>query len=275
MIRLNDSIGYVLDVDASKVIEAVRSTGVTVTPAMMHYAHYLISNMKNIGTWQLCNAVYGFVGGTAASHKFNWKDLRDVDAAFRLIFSNVTHSSLGIITSGAADGSSYADTKLIPSTTLTVDNNHMSSYVTQNVAGTYLMGAIDDTTNQFQNLTLANRIGSIGIFGSTGAGNADRILTIASSNITGFNLGSKNGSALYQLNKQQFLTITTTQDLGSNILPTFSIWIGGLQRQIVSPNPYASANTFNFSSVGGAISTTQAIQQSQIVTNAQAILNRA
>jgi len=77
--NIGGSIPCLFDLDASKVIEAVRSTGVTITPAMRHYAHYLISNAKNIGTWQLSNAFYGFVGGTAASHKFNWKDLRDVE----------------------------------------------------------------------------------------------------------------------------------------------------------------------------------------------------
>ena len=114
----NNSIGYVLDVDASKVIEAVRSTGVTITPAMMHYAHYLISNMKNIGTWQLSNAVYGFVGGTSASHKWNWKDLRDVDGAFRLTFINtgdIIHSSNGV-SFGGTNG--YADSNLLPSLNL-------------------------------------------------------------------------------------------------------------------------------------------------------------
>jgi len=269
----NNSIGYVLDVDASKVIEAVRSTGVTITPAMMHYAHYLISNMKAIGTWQLSNAVYGFVGGTAAAHKWNWKNPIDTDAAFRATFSNVTHSAFGIITTGAADASSYADTKLIPSSVLALNNNHLSCYVSQNIFGSYLMGAINDITNQ-PHLTLANRLGGIGLFGSTGTGVTDRIITTASQSIAGYNLGSKSGSTLYQLNKQQFLTISTINNLGSDLLPPYSVWIGGLQKQDATLNPYASANTFSFSSIGEGFSTTQAIQQSQIVTNAQAILNR-
>jgi hypothetical protein len=58
-------------------------------------------------------AIYPFVGGTAESHKFNLKDPRDLDAAFRIQFyGGWTHSSTGILPNGS---NAYADTKLIPS----------------------------------------------------------------------------------------------------------------------------------------------------------------
>jgi hypothetical protein len=54
-------------------------------------------------------ALYPFVGGTAAQHKFNLKDPRDLDAAFRLVFNGGwTHSSNGALPNGT---NAYADTK--------------------------------------------------------------------------------------------------------------------------------------------------------------------
>jgi hypothetical protein len=59
-------------------------------------------------------ALYPFVGSTASQHKFNLKDPRDLDAAFRLrFFGDVTHSSNGV-KGGGVNG--YFDTFLNPST---------------------------------------------------------------------------------------------------------------------------------------------------------------
>ena len=54
-------------------------------------------------------ALYPFVGGTATSHKFNLKDPRDLDAAFRLQFNGGwTHNSNGVTPNGT---NGYADNK--------------------------------------------------------------------------------------------------------------------------------------------------------------------
>jgi len=193
MIRLNSSIAYVLDVDASKVIEAVRSTGVTITPAMMHYAHYLISNMKAIGTWSLCSAVYGFVGGTAASHKFNWKDLRDVDAAFRLSYEgSQTNDSNGIKNNSAAAGNALL-THLNVNSGFSYNNFHFGLYINQVGLSTqddigviqttgseaYIMGSnVEGTTQRFVTLPSVSSV------------------SVISSQKTGFFCGSKINTAI-------------------------------------------------------------------------------
>src|SRR5215510_612652 len=43
----------------------------------------LITNARNHNWWSLCKAIYPFVGGTSESCKFNLKDPRDDDAAYR------------------------------------------------------------------------------------------------------------------------------------------------------------------------------------------------
>jgi hypothetical protein len=55
--------------------------------------------------------IYPFVGGTAYTHKFNLKDPRDLDAAFRIqFFGAVTHNNLGVSSSAAG----YGDTRFSP-----------------------------------------------------------------------------------------------------------------------------------------------------------------
>jgi hypothetical protein len=62
----------------------------------------------------------------ASQFKYNLKDPRDLDAAFRLVFNGGwTHSSTGATPNGV---NAYADTKLVPSSVLTNNNTHLSFY---------------------------------------------------------------------------------------------------------------------------------------------------
>lgn len=255
---------YILDVDASKVIEAVRSTGVTITPAMMHYAHYLISNMKNIGTWQLSNAVYGFVGGTAASHKWNWKDLRDVDAAFRLTFFNSpTHNSSGVLWNGT---NQYANTFLIPSTTLSTTSTHLSYYTpTNNLIGSQTpIGTIDIDNTKFLQINIT--------LGSFLSGGVTSITSYPPTTTNGYTIGIRQAINL-QAVFYKGLKVAANTFSGNLSLPANSVFIGGRNSAVGLNQP--SVHTASFSSIGAGFTDTQAQQQSQIVTNAQAILNRA
>ena len=255
---------YILDVDASKVIEAVRSTGVTITPAMMHYAHYLISNMKAIGTWSLCSAVYGFVGGTAGSHKFNWKDTRDLDAAFRLVFNGtVTHSSNGM----QGDGSTgYADTKFNPSLYASLNSHHISIYVGNNV-GTYSydMGCYDGT---YENMIIS-RYGNDLAYQSINTNSA--FVTAPNTDSRGYfmaNRTASNSSALYK----NGIILANPATPASTSVPNFNYGIMCTNRAI--PGGFTTRR-MQLVTIGAGLTDTQAIQQSQIVTNAQNILNRA
>jgi len=71
-------------------------------------------------------AIYPFVGGTASAHKFNLKDPRDLDAAYRLVFNGGwTHSSTGAQPNGT---NGYADTKLAPSSALALNSASFGFY---------------------------------------------------------------------------------------------------------------------------------------------------
>jgi len=68
----------------------------------------LTISLKNYGIWGKMKAIYPFVGGTASSHKWNLKDSRDLDAAFRLNFlGGWTHDANGVQPNGT---NGYADT---------------------------------------------------------------------------------------------------------------------------------------------------------------------
>jgi len=78
-------------------------------------------------------ALYPFVGGTAASHRFNLKDPRTVDAAFYLDFlGGGTHSANGYQPNGST---AYAETYFNPTTGYSVNNNaHISFYSRTNLS---------------------------------------------------------------------------------------------------------------------------------------------
>lgn len=262
--NINNSVGYILDVDASKVIEAVRSTGVVITPAMRHYAHYLISNMKNIGTWQLSSAVYGMMGGTAASHKWNWKDLRDVDAAFRLTYSGgITHSANGMQGNGTTG---YANTFLPQNFNTNLSSLHVSfnsfsnptysdqveigcwssfgaSMVVMQTPQTYITGSFPYADITFPTNAIGYRITS----------------RTSASRITCFANGMQGGTSLVTVPVNAISLSFSI--LGLNV-------VGGGTQNI-------SNRGCSFATIGAGLTDQQAIQQSQIVTNSQNILNRA
>jgi hypothetical protein len=111
-----------LDPDAAAFIAAAGITDATQQSAI--YA--LVISMKANGTWTKMIAIYPFVGGTATTHKYNLKDPRDLNAAYRLsFFGGLTHSSNGVAFDGV---NSYADTFLTPSGVLAANNNSIGYY---------------------------------------------------------------------------------------------------------------------------------------------------
>jgi hypothetical protein len=96
-------------------------------------------------------AIYPFVGGSAASHKFNLKDPRDLDAAYRLVFNGGwVHSSTGAKPNGT---NGYANTYLVPSTRYT-DSNSIS-------IGFYSRTNISENSNDIG--SMQSELKSIGI----------------------------------------------------------------------------------------------------------------
>lgn len=169
---LNRYVGIpvVSDTDAQAFINSAVITNITQANAL----NTLVTDMKTNGLWTKMKAIYPMVGGTAFSHKFNLKDPRDLDAAYRLQFVNGwTHSADGAKPNGT-DG--FADTNLNAS--LLQTNNHLAFYsrtatlvpavdmgvydflpagiICQlNIAGNYISGPIGSSAN-FTTTTIGN-----------------------------------------------------------------------------------------------------------------------
>ena len=136
------------DVDAQSFISAASITNDTQVTAI----DTLVTALKTAGIWTKMKAIYPFVGGTAESHKFNLKDPRDSNDAFRLTFSGGwTHSSTGALPNGT---NGYANTFLVPSNNFTISqyDAHISLYSRTNIEApttNWLSGSIgvDDDYN--------------------------------------------------------------------------------------------------------------------------------
>lgn len=150
-----------LDSDARLFIDAVGITNQT----QINSINQLVIDLKSYNIWSKMKAVYPFIGGTADNHKWNLKDARDLDAAFRLVFSGgITHSSDGLLFNGT---NGYGDTKLTPSTSLTASSGHLSIYSRTNVAqNSYDIGV---TTSGSADNMVASRYGINVFYANYGA----------------------------------------------------------------------------------------------------------
>lgn len=120
------SSGVSFDADAQAFIDATGISDETQEDAI----NTLVVGLKADSLWTIMHAIYPFVGGTADTHKYNLKDPRDLDAAFRLTWENGgggsphTHSANGI--QGVTN--SFADTYFVEDTHITINSMHLSIY---------------------------------------------------------------------------------------------------------------------------------------------------
>ena len=118
----SNTLTTVYDADAQAFITAA----VITVLVQMTAINELTIGLKADSLWTSMKALYPFVGGTATTHKFNLKDPRDLDAAFRLSFNGGwTHSANGALPNGT---NAYADTFLTPIANLSQNSTHISVY---------------------------------------------------------------------------------------------------------------------------------------------------
>lgn len=220
----------------------------------------LVIDMKAANIWTKMKAVYPFVGGTAASHKWNLKDPQDTNAAFRLVFlGGWTHSSTGAKPNGT---NGYADTFLKPATSLTISSAHFSKYNRNNdLAGIKIDGTLDNVNTQFfqQNYTAAN-----GVIGSSAS-----IATYTATDTRGLFTVTRiaNNAIKVFRNSSQVASNTTT----ITALPNTNVIIGARNDgTIVYYNSYECA----FASIGDGLTDTEAANFYTMVQTFNTTLNR-
>jgi hypothetical protein len=110
------------DADAVAFLTATGITDATISSAICT----LVTTMKADGTWAKMSAIYPMVGNTASQQKWNLKDPRDLNAAFRLTFSGGwSFSANGALPNGS---NSFANTFFNPSANASQNSHHISYY---------------------------------------------------------------------------------------------------------------------------------------------------
>lgn len=188
------------DADAQAFITASGISGTEATAV-----NTLVVSLKSANIWTKIKAAYPFVGSSATSCKWNLKDARDLDAAYRLFFNGGgTFSSAGYLPNGT---NAYANTFLNPSTQLTATSVHLSYYsrTATPVGATVEIGNNNGSANIFHIRTAANFI--------AGSSATTLMNFTTTTNAQGFWLGTKranNDREIYRNGITQ--TTSTTND---------------------------------------------------------------
>ncbi len=143
LLGVGSSIVY--DPDALTLITAAPITDIVQKNAINN----IFIEFKDFGLYSKLYAFWLFVGGTAGTNKYNAKDPRDLDAAYRLSFVNGsgswTHSATGSKPGGAAGN--YANTFLNEQTVMSLNNKGISIYLRTDSQSTFDIGNFNGASN--------------------------------------------------------------------------------------------------------------------------------
>jgi hypothetical protein len=263
--------GITFDTDAQNVIEAIQNTGVTLTSIEKISINQLVNDYKSYGLWVKTKAIYGFKGGFAAPHRFNWKDPRTVSAAYYLnFFGGGIHSSNGWLPNNL---DAYADTQLIPSSVLSLNNTHISIYSRTNIdsAGADIGAVkIGDQANIQLSIKYANTP-----FNSTARmySSNEQILPLHADSLGLFTLTRTSSTSFKYFKRSTIVGTNTTTSSGT--LPTWSIYLGALNSQDRSPSTISyGSKEIAFVSIGDGLADVEVANLNTLVQAFQTSNNR-
>jgi len=238
------------DVDAQAFITAAGLTDNTQKNAI----NQLVLDLKSNLLWDKMKAVYPLVGGTAFTHKWNLKDPRDLDAAFRLTYSGtLTHDSGGI--TGSSNGACL--TQLFANT-LTASSNHLSNYCSTDTNGFFVDIGGD-------NIGLYQRFSNTAYSDNPSSNR----LSVANISSLGFYVSTRTSTASHKLYRNSDVlaastTPTTTALLSSNIGLLF----------LTGSSAYYSNRRYGWFSIGDGLSDSDVLNLYTAVQAYQTTLGR-
>jgi hypothetical protein len=193
------------------------ATGIT-NPTQKTAVNQLVLDLKSNSIWSKMLAFYPMVGGTATTHKYNLKDPRDLDAAFRLTFSGGwTHSSTGALPNGT---NGYANTFLSPLSNLSTNSESFGFYGGTSVAAGSAKQPIGCTDTATYDIIGPREAGDSAIFILQNNGVQ---ITVSNASTLGFIFGTRNGasSSIVSIRGTK-----TTNGAGSNTRHNYPFFIG-------------------------------------------------
>ena len=237
-----------IDPDAQAFLTAAAITDPTITSAI----DTLVVQLKADSIWTKMKAIYPFVGGTAASHKFNLKDPQDTDAAFRLVFNGGwTHSANGALPNGT---NGWANTYLVPLSILTESSKHLSFYLRSDNTPINVdpvdMGSF--SSGGGKDFLLSKRTAQIGMLSNI-------LVSNTQTEPRGLSLITRTGTTNKLFKGNNLVNVVS----GTGISAPFNVYIGALN--LAAPYGYTN-NEFAFASIGDGLTDTE---ESNLYTAAQ------
>jgi len=247
------------DSDAQAFFTAAGITDTTQKNAV----NQLVLDLKSYSLWNKMNAIYPFVGGTATTHKYNLKDPRDLNVAYRLSFAGGwTHSSNGVTPNGV---NGYADTYFDGNVGAIGCYNRNTSfamgtkydeweggdYPVYSIPWIYLLGRGGTIQNTVDQNNVVNPAGATLPFAHITYDTQQRLYT--------------NGNLV---NSNAFYTSAPSAPTG------YPIWIGGLNDNGRFNNPTYYGGTSSFSFISGTLNSTESANLNTAVQAFQTTLGR-
>lgn len=245
-----------VDADAQAFITAAAITD----PTQQSAVNKLVVDLKGYGVWSKMKAVYPFIGGTASAHKFNLKDPRNLDAAFRLVFNGGwTHNSNGATPNGT---NGYANTYLNAYLYLSVNNSAHGAYLRS--VGTGGLGLWTGESSRFDILFNSSSLRYSAI-GNAGQVNNNDVGS-------GFVIGSRTANNSNKLYRNGTLKVTSTAtNTASNLGPNFLYSIGNAG---AGSNLNFDSSNYAFNFISDGLSDTEAANLYTAVQTFNTALNR-
>jgi hypothetical protein len=259
--------------DVMTFIAAQASVGYVMTRNEINALNNMVLGLVANGIWTKLQALYPFIGSTAASQKFNLKDSRDADAAYRLSFlgGGWTHSANGATPNGTT---SYADTFLNANSVLTLSSNHLSYYsrTASNISVVYDCGSSANAGSAINMFSLFMRrtLDNTSAFDS-GNSTPSRVSTNTIPVSSGFFIGSKTSNSDRRLFYNGVLRATNTAS-DTNTLSTRTVYIGAINNNGTAA--FFGNRQCAFFSIGDGLTSAEAFAYYQIVQSFQTTLGR-
>lgn len=263
--------------DYVTIMQSTTGGNYAMTLTEINAVNNLVLGLVATGIWDKIKAIYPVMGSTAASHKYNIKDPRDADTAYRLVFNGGgwTHSLDGMTPNGTT---SWANTFFNPSTNLTLTSGHLSFYspVELNSPNGIDIGSATGATNNqccflFCRLTnLADFLWGVDANAVTGV----RARTTSLSSL-GFFLGNQNGNtAANRTIWRNGVLRASASVYGAISMPSANVSIGALNNGTSGTRGNFSARRCSFATIGDGLNAIEIKQFSTIVQAFQTTLGR-
>jgi hypothetical protein len=243
-----------VDPDAQAFITAASITDPTQQAAI----NTLVVDLKGYSIWTKMKAVYPFVGGTSTTTKWNLKDPRDLDAAYRIFWNGGwTWDSNGVTPNGT---NGWADTKLVAQGTLGLNSTSFGVYSRTNIDRLApSIGNLTGAATAEASLWLrSSGLSFVRVNGSTGS-------STANSDSRGLILANRVNSTQVQI---QIRGTQTTFTNASNSLSTNVFQLGG-----VSPN-FFDTKQLAFAFIGDGLTAQNMTDMNTAVIAFQTTLGR-